>query len=180
MSFIGSIWAMDADAESLPSIDLAAIYGDGSGAADTSRSARKFTAAATRSNTTPTKNTRRPSRSRSMAAVYDGNVAESLIELGRFAEAKGFLPDVIAFSVSRHGANHIETLKLRWRLATSLYKCEGASISDCEEAVATLEDVILISRRVCGTNHPTFTKAPIALESAREALARARARVSKD
>ena len=79
-----------------------------------------------------------------------------------------------------HGANHIETLKLRWRLATSLYKCEGASISDCEEAVATLEDVILISRRVCGTNHPTFAKAPIALESAREALARARARVSKD
>ena len=65
-------------------------------------------------------------------------------------------------------------------IATSLYKCEGASISDCEEAVATLEDVILISRRVCGTNHPTFTKAPIALESAREALARARARVSKD
>ena len=115
-----------------------------------------------------------------MAAVYGGNVAESLIELGRFAEAKAFLPDVIAFSVSRHGANHIETLKLRWRLATSLYKCEGASISDCEEAVATLEDVILISRRVCGTNHPTFAKAPIALESAREALARARARVSKD
>ena len=74
----------------------------------------------------------------------------------------------------------IETLKLRWRLATSLYKCEGASISDCEEAVATLEDVILISRRVCGTNHPTFAKAPIALESAREALARARARASKD
>ena len=96
------------------------------------------------------------------------------IELGRFAEAKAFLPDVIAFSVSRHGANHIETLKLRWRLATSLYKCEGASISDCEEAVATLEDVIRISRRVCGTNHPTFSKAPTALESAREALARAR------
>ena len=115
-----------------------------------------------------------------MAAVYGGNVAESLIELGRFAEAKAFLPDVIAFSVSRHGANHIETLKLRWRLATSLYKCEGASISDCEEAVATLEDVIRISRRVCGTNHPTFAKAPIALESAREALARARARASKD
>ena len=109
-----------------------------------------------------------------MAAVYGGNVAESLIELGRFAEAKAFLPDVIAFSVSRHGANHIETLKLRWRLATSLYKCEGASISDCEEAVATLEDVIRISRRVCGTNHPTFAKAPTALESAREALARAR------
>ena len=62
----------------------------------------------------------------------------------------------------------------RWRLATSLYKCEGASISDCEEAVATLEDVIRISRRVCGTNHPTFAKAPTALESAREALARAR------
>ena len=87
--------------------------------------------------------------------------------------------EAVAVAVDRHGANHIETLKLRWRLATSLYKCEGASISDCEEAVATLEDVILISRRVCGTNHPTFAKAPIALESAREALARARARASK-
>ena len=28
MSFIGSIWAMDADAESLPSINLPTIYGD--------------------------------------------------------------------------------------------------------------------------------------------------------
>ena len=109
-----------------------------------------------------------------MAAVYGGNVAESLIELGRFAEAKAFLPDVIAFSVSHHGANHVETLKLRWRLAKSLYSGEGASISDCEEAVATLEDVIRISRRVFGTNHPGFANAPIALEKAREALARAR------
>ena len=53
-------------------------------------------------------------------------------------------------------------------------RCKVRSISDCEEAVATLEDVIRISRRVCGTNHPTFSKAPTALESAREALARAR------
>ena len=60
------------------------------------------------------------------------------------------------------------------RLATSLYSEEGASISDCEEAVATLDDGFG-SRRVCGANHPTFSKAPIALESAREALARARA-----
>ena len=35
------------------------------GAAATSRCARKYTAAATRNNTTPTKNTKRPSRSRS-------------------------------------------------------------------------------------------------------------------
>ena len=73
-----------------------------------------------------------------------------------------------------HDAPKCARCKLRWRLVTSLYKCEGASISDCEEAVATLEDVIRISRRVCGANHPTFSKAPTALESAREALARAR------
>jgi hypothetical protein len=109
-----------------------------------------------------------------MAVVYGGNVAESLIELGRFAEAKAFLPDVIAFSVSRHGTDHVETLKLRWRLAKSLYKCEGASISDCEEAVATLEDVIRVSSRVVGAGHPGFREAPISLENAREALARAR------
>ena len=36
------------------------------GAAATSRCVRKYTAAATQSNITPTKNTRRPSRSRSM------------------------------------------------------------------------------------------------------------------
>ena len=38
------------------------------GAAATSRCVRKYTAAATRSNITPTKNTRRPSRSRSRRA----------------------------------------------------------------------------------------------------------------
>ena len=38
------------------------------GAAATSRCVRKYTAEATRSNTTPTKNTRRPSRSRSRNA----------------------------------------------------------------------------------------------------------------
>ena len=44
------------------------------GAAATSRCARKYTAAATRSNTTPTKNTRRPSQSRSRNAQDLGAV----------------------------------------------------------------------------------------------------------
>ena len=73
---------------------------------------------------------------------------------------------------------HVETLKLRWRFAKTLCCCEGASIADCEEAVATLEEVIRTSNRVCGRNHPAFANAPMALEDSREALARARARAS--
>ena len=111
-----------------------------------------------------------------MAVVYAGNVVESLGNLGRFAEAKAFLPEVISFATSRHGADHVETLKLRWRFAKTLCCCEGASIADCEEAVATLEEVIRTSNRVCGRNHPAFANAPMALEDSREALARVRAR----
>ena len=95
-------------------------------------------------------------------------------------EAKAFLPEVISFATSRHGADHVETLKLRWRFAKTLCCCEGASIADCEEAVATLEEVIRTSNRVCGRNHPAFANAPMALEDSREAHARARARASRD
>ena len=54
------------------------------GAADTSRSARKYPAAVAPNNTTPTKNTRRPSRSRSRRAPrtsrLDNMVAAGLVE----------------------------------------------------------------------------------------------------
>jgi hypothetical protein len=55
------------------------------GAAATSRCARKYTAEATRSNTTPTKNTRRPSRSRSIvftedAAIEDMTIGQKYLE----------------------------------------------------------------------------------------------------
>ena len=49
------------------------------GAAATSRSVRKYTAAATRNNITPTKNTKKPSRSRSRRARNDGATADDLL-----------------------------------------------------------------------------------------------------
>ena len=58
------------------------------GAAATSRSARKYTAAATQKNTTPTKNTRRPSRPRStlrMTQIY---------ALGLYLDADATLDDL--------------------------------------------------------------------------------------
>ena len=57
------------------------------GAAATSRCARKYTAAATRSSITPTKNTRRPSRSRSRNARTTRRARRATVALYKDAGA---------------------------------------------------------------------------------------------
>ena len=109
-----------------------------------------------------------------MTLIAASNYASSLRGLQRFEEAKSLLRRTLPVARRFLGESHGLTLKLRWNYAKTLSEDSAATLDDLREAVATLEDVILISRRVCGANHPTFSKAPTALESAREALARAR------
>jgi hypothetical protein len=47
------------------------------------------------------------------------------------------------------------TLRMRLIYARALYRDDSATIDDLHEAVATLEDMEPIVRRVFGTSHPT-------------------------
>jgi len=54
--------------------------------------------------------------------------------------------------------------------ARALYKNPGATLDDVREAVATLEDIERIARRVFGSAHPTTTLIDKSLRHSRAAL----------
>ena len=82
------------------------------------------------------------------------NYANSLVRLKRFEEAKSLLRKTIPVGrrVSRDGDEN--TLRLRWLYGEALYQDPGATLKDLREAVATLEEIERIARRVLGGAHP--------------------------
>jgi hypothetical protein len=62
------------------------------------------------------------------------------------------------------------TLKMRWLYAVTLYEDPGATLDDLREAVATLEEIERISRRVLGGAHPDTAGIEYSLEKSRAAL----------
>ena len=140
------------------------------GAAATSRSARRYTAAATQNSIMQIKNTRRPSRSRSRRA---NNYAVSLNGLQRFEEAKSLLLKTMPVARRALGESYDITLTMRWIYAEALFMDDAATLDDLREAVATLEDTERIARRVLGGAHPITEWVDYHLQRAR-ALLRAR------
>ena len=64
------------------------------------------------------------------------------------------------------------TLKIRWTYAQALYVDSAATLAHLREAVATLEDVEGIARRVFGNAHPDVLDVGKDVQESREALAR--------
>ena len=75
------------------------------------------------------------------------------------------------------GEGDVTTLKMRKVYAKALFVDSGATLDDLGEAVATLEDVERIARRVFGGAHPFTAGMEDNLRDARAALA---ARVGDD
>ena len=91
------------------------------GAAATSRSVRKYTAAATQNNFTPTKNTRRPSRSRSRRAPRTRRGRNATYGYDDYREdlrkALEIYEELVETSIRVHGEDHAMTeslLELLW------------------------------------------------------------------
>ena len=142
------------------------------GAAATSRSVKESTAGATLNNTTPTKNTRRPlrSRSRRVPIIAASNYATSLAALRRFKEAKSLLRRTLPVMRRVHGESHELTISMRQNFATVLFRDDGATLDDLREAVTMYEETERIARRVFGGAHPLTVKIGGILPKARAAL----------
>ena len=82
------------------------------------------------------------------------NLATALNELKLFKEAKTLMRKWIPVARRVLGEDNEFTLKTRWNYAQSLYGDNGATLDDLREAVATLEEIARISRRVLGNSHP--------------------------
>ena len=68
------------------------------------------------------------------------------------------------------GESHVDTFRLKWTYADSLYKNDSTTLDDLREAVATLEDAGRTARRVLGSAHPLTTGIEDGLRNARAAL----------
>ena len=62
------------------------------------------------------------------------------------------------------------TLRMKEKYAKALYKDDGSTLDDLREAVATLEEIERIARRVFGGAHPLTEGAAGELQKARAAL----------
>ena len=68
------------------------------------------------------------------------------------------------------GDSHDVTIKLRQLYGRVLYRDDGATLDDHQEAVTTHEDTARIARRVFGGAHPLTSKIEVDLQEARAAL----------
>ena len=98
------------------------------------------------------------------------NYAVTLRELKRFEEARTLLRKTVPVARRILGDTDSHTLNIRWGYAEALYLDDSATLDDLREAVANLEDVERIARRVFGGEHPTATAIGRSLREARAAL----------
>ena len=94
------------------------------------------------------------------------HLARSLIELGRYADAKSLMLPLLRGLDSRVEQNPL----MRRVYAETLYKTEGASRDDVSKAATTLEDVLSVMRKRLGAGHPDTLGTLTELDRARMTL----------
>ena len=85
------------------------------------------------------------------------NYGVSLVDIGRFEEARSLLRKTIPAARRVLGESHETMLRMKWTYAEALYKDSGATHENLREAVTTLEEMHQIARRVLGDAHPLTT-----------------------
>ncbi len=86
--------------------------------------------------------------------IAANNYGESLVNLGRYHEAKSLLRKTLPVARRVLGEGNETTLRLRARCAMALYEDPAATLDALREAVTTLEETERIARRVLGGAHP--------------------------
>jgi tetratricopeptide (TPR) repeat protein len=102
--------------------------------------------------------------------VAAGNVANVLIILKRFEEARSLLRKTIPAARRVLGECDETTLRMRWNYAEALYRNPAATLDDLREAVTTHEETERTARRVFGCSHPLAVNLERDLRQARAAL----------
>ena len=98
------------------------------------------------------------------------NLADILLALKRFEEAKALLRKMVPVAQRVRGDSNEDTLRMRWIYAAALFYDPGAMLDDVREAVTTLDDKAPIARRVLGGAHPITAGIERDLRNARAAL----------
>merc|ERR1712072_162658 len=83
------------------------------------------------------------------------NLSTSLVDSGKCAEARAFMPDQMALAKRVLGSDHPLTLDFQWGWARSLLKDVDVTAEQLAEAASTLEKALKIAQRVLGHEHPS-------------------------
>ena len=98
------------------------------------------------------------------------NYANTLVDLGRFDEAKSVLRKMMPVARRVLGDSKDVTLTMRCAYARALYDDDGATLDDLREAVNMIEELERTARRVLGGAHPLTTIIGLKLQDARATL----------
>ncbi len=98
------------------------------------------------------------------------NLANALLDLKRFKEAKALTRRMKLVARRVLGVDNILTLTMRSNYATALCNANGATLDDLREAVTTFEETERTARRVFGGAHPLTVDIEDVLRAARAAL----------
>ena len=102
--------------------------------------------------------------------IQTNNLANLLIDLKRYEEAKSLMLEMIPVAQRVLGESKELTLRMRTNYAMSLYQIDGATLDDLRESVTTLEETERIARRVLGGAHPVTVDIEDRLRDSRVAL----------
>ena len=102
--------------------------------------------------------------------ISANNLAASLRDLNHFEEARSLLRKTIPVAQNILGEDHALTLMMKQKCAQSLYRDDGATPGDLNEAVTTLVRLEQTARRVLGGGHPTTEEIEGDVERSRAAL----------
>ena len=96
-----------------------------------------------------------------------GNLACSLVQTERYAECKEFCREQIAIAEQHGFGLHKAGIDLKDNLATALLQENKFTPEDLREALAILEAIVPISRRLLGSLHPSTKRLEVTLTTAR-------------
>ena len=95
----------------------------------------------------------------------------TLVNSGKFTEARTFMPDQMALANRAVGSDHPITLDFQWGWARAFFCDEDVTAEQLAEPVAGLEKALKIAQRVLGREHPSTCNYRRALVVARKILA---------
>ena len=96
------------------------------------------------------------------------NLSSSLVNTGKFTEARAFIRDQMALAKRVHGSDHPTTLDFQWGYARAFFLDKDVPAEQLAEPVAALEMALKIAQRVLGPEHPSTCSYRRELAAARE------------
>ena len=82
------------------------------------------------------------------------NLSTSLVNSGKFTEARAFTRKQMKLAMRALGPDHPTTLDFQWGYSRAFTRDKDATAEELAEAVAILEKTLKTAQRVLGREHP--------------------------